>query len=122
MLIKESLRKANVDIVMLQETKLEVVDHKWIRSIWGCRNKNWSFLPSLGASGGQLIIWRDELFKNVESLPGAYTHSIKFKKKDDGVMWVLTLVYGLVRPSKRKAFWLELSDIHALWDIPLCGR
>lgn len=39
-LIKELLKKEKADIVMQQETKLEVVDSKWIRSIWGSKNNS----------------------------------------------------------------------------------
>lgn len=45
-LIKESLKKAKVDIVMIQETKLELVDNKWVRSIWDLETRNGLFLIS----------------------------------------------------------------------------
>lgn len=106
-LIKKTLKKAKTDIVMIQETKLELVDQRWIRSIWGFRNKKWVYLPSFGASGGQLIIWKEELFEHLETLPGAYTFSIKFKNKKDGFVWCLTYLYGPVRPFEREVFWLE---------------
>lgn len=71
-IIKEALRVAKADIVMLQETKLEVVDNKWVRSIWGIRNKEWSFLPSIGALGGHIIIWKEDMFECIDLLFGAF--------------------------------------------------
>lgn len=71
---------------MLQESKLENVDQRWIGSIWGSRNKKWAFTPSLGASGGQIIIWMEELYEELDTLIGAYSLSIKFKNKADGVI------------------------------------
>lgn len=110
---------AKADIFMLQETKLELVDSKWVRSIWGSKSKKWSYLPSPGALEGQLILWKD-LFECIETLSRAFSFSIKFQNKEDGLIWCLSSIYGLVRPYERDAFWLELLDIKALWDIPWC--
>lgn len=119
-LIKETIKKARIDIVMIQETKLKVINQKWVRSIWSSWNKNWAYLPSFGASGGQLIIWKDEIFEHLDILPRAYTLSIKFRNKDNGVIWCLTSVYGPVQPHERETFWTQLVDIQALWNIPCC--
>ena len=54
-LIKQHLNKLNVDIILLQETKLSLSDGlKFNRSlgIWGS-----IFLEALGMSGGLGIIW-----------------------------------------------------------------
>lgn len=36
------------------------------------------------------------------------------------MLWCLTSIYGPVRPYEREDFWLELSNIRALWDVLWC--
>ncbi|RVW74640.1 hypothetical protein CK203_052072 [Vitis vinifera] len=45
------------DVVMIQETKKEKCDRRFVGSVWTARNKDWAALPACGASGGILIIW-----------------------------------------------------------------
>ena len=57
MLVKHTIRKSKPDIVMLQETKLENI-HEWdVREFTGSDSWTWSFLPSIGASGGIIVLW-----------------------------------------------------------------
>lgn len=38
-LVRETIKKAKVDIVKLQETKLELLNNNWVRSIYCIRDK-----------------------------------------------------------------------------------
>lgn len=44
-------------ILCLQETKLSVCDNFLCNSLWGDPNHAYSYRPSVGASGGLLIVW-----------------------------------------------------------------
>jgi exonuclease III len=44
-------------IVCLQETKLLQIDNFVCSSLWGNTSVDFSFRPSVGASGGLLIMW-----------------------------------------------------------------
>ncbi|RVW90394.1 hypothetical protein CK203_045761 [Vitis vinifera] len=56
-MVKDFLRSENPDVVMIQETKKENCDRRFVGSVWTVRNKDWVALPASGASGGILIIW-----------------------------------------------------------------
>ena len=55
-MVKDFLRSENPDVVMIQETKKENCDRRFVGSVWTVRNKYWVALPASGASGGILII------------------------------------------------------------------
>ena len=55
--IKENLLKMRPDIVLLQETKKEILEEKMVGSLWKARNRSWVALSSVGSSGGIVIIW-----------------------------------------------------------------
>jgi len=52
-----------IDIIMLQESKIDFTPDSFFRSIGGNLIIGWSHLNSLGASGGQLIGWNDIVFE-----------------------------------------------------------
>lgn len=43
-------------VVCLQETKLKLVDHNMIHSLWICSFVSWIFLSSARATGGVLVM------------------------------------------------------------------
>ena len=56
MQVKNALKVWRVDIVYLQETKLEVISRAVIRSLWGSPFVDLDFLVVEGASGGVLAL------------------------------------------------------------------
>lgn len=56
--IKEVLGKVCLDFIIVQETKLEEVDRKIIKSYWSFSYKGWTFLLSCGRLGGVLMQYK----------------------------------------------------------------
>lgn len=56
--IKELVRSHRVDFLVVQETKMEVISESLCVSLWGYRDCDWVYLPSVGRSGGILSMWR----------------------------------------------------------------
>lgn len=52
MRIRGLIRDWKVDIICLQETKLEYVSREVVRSLCGCLHVDWCYLEVRGASGG----------------------------------------------------------------------
>ena len=94
---------------MIQETKKEKIDNKMVGSIWGTRFKEWAFLPSIGRSGGILMIWDVRSVRGVEVLQGGYSLSVLLNSLDGGSSWWCTGVYGPCDYKERKYFWEELG-------------
>ncbi|KAJ9685364.1 hypothetical protein PVL29_017406 [Vitis rotundifolia] len=111
--IKDFLRSENPDVVMIQETKKEKCDRRFVGSVWMVRDKEWAALPSCGASGGILIIWDSKKLSSEEVVIESFSVSVKFVMGGCGPLWI-SAVYGPNSPSLRKEFWVELFDIFGL--------
>ncbi|RVW38710.1 Transposon TX1 uncharacterized 149 kDa protein [Vitis vinifera] len=112
-MVKDFLKTENPDVVMIQETKKEICDRRFVGSVWTARNKDWVALPTSGASGGILIIWDSKNLRREEVVIGAFSVSVKFSLDGCGPLWI-SAVYGPNSPSLRKDFWVELFDIYGL--------
>jgi exonuclease III len=56
--VKELVDSSQVDVVCVQETKMQSISTRSILSMLGAEFSNYVYLPSMGASGGILITWK----------------------------------------------------------------
>jgi exonuclease III len=92
--VRALVDSSKIDIVCLQETKLTSVSRQLVLSMLGCDfDNNFVFLPSVGASGGILIAWRNRLGTIGASRLDSHCISVQFCP-DDSTAWWLTCVYG----------------------------
>jgi exonuclease III len=56
--VKELVDSSQVDVVCLQETKMQIITRRTILSMLRADFSDYVYLPSVGASGGILIAWR----------------------------------------------------------------
>ena len=70
--------------MMLQETKREVCDRRFVGSLRATRNKAWASLYACKASKGVLIIWNTKKLSSEEVVIGFFSISIKFLMDDLG--------------------------------------
>jgi nicotinamide riboside transporter PnuC len=68
--VKEFISTNHLDFVAIQETKLGLVNESLCHFLWGNTFCNWSFVPSVGNSGGILSIWCSSKGKSVFSFVG----------------------------------------------------
>ena len=59
-----------VDVVCLQETKLDKVDWRLIQSIWGNRYVAWEVLNAVNTAGGVLLLWDKQVLELIDSTVG----------------------------------------------------
>ena len=76
--VKDFFRLENPDVVMIQETKREVCDKRFVGSVWSVRNKEWAALLACGASGGILIIWDSKKLSSEEVVIGSFLFQSSF--------------------------------------------
>ena len=92
--VRVLVEASKIDVVCLQETKLCNVSRGLILSMLGSDfDNNFSFLPSVGASGGILIAWRYGLGAVGATRVDAHSVSIQICPSN-GCPWWLTCVYG----------------------------
>lgn len=60
--VRDLINRLGVDICCLQETKLESVNERMARSLWGDGNFDWAARNSNGRSGGIMTFWNTEVF------------------------------------------------------------
>jgi hypothetical protein len=55
--VKNLLREWRCDMVCLQETKLDGMDIRMVRSLWGSQHVDWVTLDANNTAGGILLMW-----------------------------------------------------------------
>jgi hypothetical protein len=118
--VRRLLSQWKVDIVCLQETKLELITFGLVQSIWRCPYVEWSYVASNGASGGILLMWDRRAVSKVEVCHGNYVVACSFRNVDDGMEWAFAGVYDPNRYAPRRMMWKELAGLMCLWELPWC--
>jgi hypothetical protein len=122
MRVRRLLSQWKVDIVCLQETKLEMITTSLVQSLWRCPYAEWCFVPSIGASGGILLMWHRRVVSKVDVCVGTFVAASLFRNVEEGLEWAFARVYGPNRNMHRRRLWKELAGVLSLWDVPWCIR
>ena len=118
--IRNFIRSQRVDLVCLQETKLQNLSSADARSLGVGRLADWRAVEAEGSAGGVLVFWDTRKLELVEAELGHFSVTCMFKNVEDGFLWAFTGVYGPVKRSKRELFWQELGAVKGLWGGPWC--
>ncbi|WJZ80362.1 hypothetical protein VitviT2T_000290 [Vitis vinifera] len=119
--IKALIKKHKVDLVCLQETKIQEMSKGIICSLGVGRYLDWGAVDSRGAAGGIVVFWDNRVLELVDIHKGGCSISCIFKNSEDGFMWMFTGVYGPILRRERESFWEELGAIKGLWNGPWCA-
>ena len=60
--VRQKLDESNCVIACFQETKCDSFDFRSVRSFCPKRLDSFAFSPSVGASGGILVVWNSSIF------------------------------------------------------------
>ena len=112
------LRQWQSDIVCLQETKLDSLDRRLIRSIWGNSYVDWAVLDAVGTAGGVLLLWDKRVVEKIDFFVGRFSVSCLWRGVCDGFTWVGTGLYGPTCDVTRQDLWAELRGIRQRWSNP----
>lgn len=105
-IIKGCLSRWKAAIICLLETKMEVIDDRFIKSIWGIKDFGWLHRPALGLARGILLLWNKDLVVCKNSFIGNITVLALFASGHLGTEWYFTGVYCRGQ-QRRKEFTLE---------------
>ena len=119
-IIKNFLRTHRVDLVCLQETKVQEMNNVMAPSLGVGHFLNWKALNAEGSTGGILLLWDKRRISMVDSVARSFSVLCLFRMVEDGYQWVFSGVYGSVKKSIRESFWEELGSIRGLWEEPWC--
>ena len=76
--LSNAIATSGCSVICLQETKREHFDVSYIINFCANRLNKFSFLPSIGASGGLLITWNGSLFEGEVIFQNRFSLSISF--------------------------------------------
>jgi exonuclease III len=126
--IKSKIKESSCDILCLQETKREFFDARYIKNFCPTRLNEFYFLPSVGTSGGCIVVWDGSKFFGSPAFHNEFGHSIEFICRLTDDHWILTNFYGPCSSEGKLAFldwfkhiemadetkWLILGDFNLL--------
>ena len=112
--VKQKIDESGCSVVCLQETKCMHIDHRFIRKFCPRRFDNFSYVPSVGASAGMVIIWNSSFFEGKLIEARQYGIILEFRSKHTSEVWTLVSVYGPCQGPARDDFvqWLYNLDIN----------
>ena len=107
----------------MQETKKESFDEHFIWKISPPQFDKFEYLPSRGASGGCITIWKSSVFDGSLAFMNEFGLSVHLTSTHTGANWVLTNIYGPCIAEKKDEFldWLINVDMPMDCDWLLTG-
>ncbi|XP_057432258.1 uncharacterized protein LOC130725012 [Lotus japonicus] len=113
--LRELVRQEKIDMMLIQESKLEVVDQNLCRSIWGADDCEWVFKASNSRARGLICIWQVEKFVLVDSLIGDFNAVTKPEER------IGSANRNLYERREINDFNSFISNLHLL-EPPLAGK
>jgi hypothetical protein len=114
LMVRNLLRQLWVDIVCLQETKLELISMRIINSLWGCSYVDWCYVAF---TRGILLMWDRKAVIRLEMEMGDCVAACTFKNVMDGFEWAFAGVYGPNGDFDRHLLWDELAGLLSWWNM-----
>jgi hypothetical protein len=105
---------------VLAGDKMEVINDKVIRSVWGCMYVDWIYLGSMGASEGILLMWDRRVVEKIKECVGRFVVACVFRSVTEICEWAFVEVYGPNDNGVRSILWDELGGLMNVWDKPWC--
>lgn len=102
--LRNKIDESNCSIVCLQETKKESFDHSFLRKCCPRRFDKFEFVPSVGASGGLIVIWCSSQFTGTVIHNMSFVLTIKFEALQCNKTWFLSNIYGPCAGQERLDF------------------
>lgn len=107
--VKDLVRGVKPDFCCLQESKLEQVNPRLIKSIWGNKDFDWDFANSAGRSGGIISIWNPTIFQKTSSWNIKEMFVINGYLIEDGRGCSIVNVYAPGTPAARGLLWDQIG-------------
>ena len=117
-IIKSFIRNQRVDLICVQETKIQAMSQGLVRSLGSGRFLDWRALNMEEVAGGILICCYKRALDILDWEEGQFTLSCRFKIVENGAFWVFTGVYGTFTKVERDGMWEEFGGIRGLWEDP----
>lgn len=105
-------------MIFIQESKMEMIDSKIIRTIWKDGDLDFRFSPSLGNSGGLFTIWKKSNFDLKSATIERHWIMISGTLIPSGFECSFVNIYNPCDLSARNEVWSELTQACKLSESP----
>jgi hypothetical protein len=121
--VRAKIDESDCHIICLQETKCEKFDWRLIRNFCPKIFDSFAFFPSVGASGGILVIWNSSILNGLLVEVQRFGVRIYFSSAHNNENWTLVCVYGPCEGVERDQFvsWLYNPSIPCTENWLLLG-
>ena len=85
-IIKTFIRNQKIDLLCIQETKIQPMSEGMVRSLGSRRFLDWRALDADGATGGILICWDKRSLEILDWKEGQFSLSCRFRNMEDNVV------------------------------------
>ena len=115
--VKNLVRKQNVDMLLLQETKLKETRPTLIKSIWGNAELEYVHVDADGSAGGIITVWRPDFFKLTSACCSRNFVLISGIILPDFPCTILN-VYGPSTVLERRGVWASIVNLKGWFPSP----
>src|SRR4051812_19526248 len=121
--LRNAIVTSGCAIVCLQETKKTSFDLAFIKTCCPRQFDCFAFVPSRGASGGTVTIWKSSMFTGAVLFSDHFALVTQFISTQSQQSWTLASIYGPCTGDDRVTYtnWLYDLDIPASQDWLLLG-
>ncbi|XP_057452614.1 uncharacterized protein LOC130744447 [Lotus japonicus] len=119
--IRELVVAKKVEMILIQETKLQTVDALMCGLIWGDNDFEWKVVPAVNRAGGLLCVWRKDLFVLQNVMVGVGFMGLVGTWGIQTQVCAIVNVYSPCNLEEKRRLWAELvAWRHASPDTSWC--
>jgi exonuclease III len=111
--IRCAIRESSCDVICLQETKKELFDAAYLKNFCPNHFDSFAFVPSVGNSGGSIIIWKSSKLAGNVIFQNEYAQSVEFFSNLSACSWIITNIYAPCTPQG------EIDFLNWLYNITM---
>src|ERR1044072_3989833 len=109
--VKCLVMKNRVDVLCVQESKMQVIDLSLCRKLWGDAAFEWDFVPAENRGGGLICIWRKGFLQNLSCRKDQRFLCISGKRPGEDTTCVFVNVYGPSDRVEKSLLWREIVEL-----------
>ncbi|GKV09171.1 hypothetical protein SLEP1_g20713 [Rubroshorea leprosula] len=109
--IRELVIKEKIQFLAVQETKMDIVDRKICRNLWGSEDMDWVAKSSNGMYGGLICVWDSKILKKKETIEGDNFIGVFGLWGLEEIPVYILNIYSPCQLTSKRALWEELQGL-----------
>ena len=120
--IRRLIKKENVDMICIKETKKEVIEKTMCQALWGDPVVSWEMQPTVNSAGGLLCLWGEKKFKLERKVSGNEFIRMTGQWIREAVQVNIVSIYSPCDIQNKRMLWdvikqLKSANQGGLWCI-----